>query len=664
MDTPKGGATGTTTTGSATPVHHHLHVPGRRLRHFLRPDGRKVHVTTPEEVEDMRRRLSTIETEFEVVIHGTEQHINALRETHEHHEREKATLREKHGDILDEFERVIRELDALSSEIQNVSEHAVELSSNFSKYGFSSHLRTRETPTGSSANSMHGDAPEDSDSTLNDWNARRKQGGYMRFFKRPIVRQYFHKGLLWRASEALEMASYELFVDLFYVGIIAVAGDQAAEEHTGEALLRFVIVFTLGWKFWSDVSVYVSWFDADDIIRRLSVLFGLVCLLGMTTNMAASFEDTWTPLIAFYIAGRWFGSAYYLWLSYLIPMIRGTMIATAIVNFVPGLLWIGSCYVENYARQGLVWPALFLDICGSVILVFLQRGTALVSPRLKEWASKTFEFYPALNIEHKIERTGAFVTLVFGSSILSLLYQSKAEFGINAFFGKAALSLIQAFTFNWLYFEIDSFNLHTHAIRRHYASSFIWLMCHLPFVMAFTLAGSSLAHLVLAHDCEDADYHTLREPYEERSEEHVPQGLRWYYCCGLAIALMMMNLISWTHVYKTVPSQRLKKEYRLIFRFAVSIVILLLPLKHDLNSLHLVATTTCLIVLALMVELVGASCVKAGFWYQCNAKCSYSAKCNLLRKDLEQTLKKGGVIHVEDLAGKKGTEKGGYEFGA
>jgi hypothetical protein len=38
---------------------------------------------------------------------------------------------------------------------------------------------------------------------------------------------------------------------------------------------------------------------------------------------------------------------------------------------------------------------------------------------------------------------------VMGYSILTILYQSRSSFGINAFFGKGVLGLIQAFTFNW-----------------------------------------------------------------------------------------------------------------------------------------------------------------------------------------------------------------------
>lgn len=83
----------------------------------------------------------------------------------------------------------------------------------------------------------------------------------MKFWKRPVVRQYFHKGLLWRASEVEEVASFELFVDLLYVGIIAINGDKAAEDPTGAALLRFSITFILSWKLWSDLTTVVSWFE-------------------------------------------------------------------------------------------------------------------------------------------------------------------------------------------------------------------------------------------------------------------------------------------------------------------------------------------------------------------------------------------------------------------
>ena len=36
----------------------------------------------------------------------------------------------------------------------------------------------------------------------------------------------------------------------------------------------------------------------------------------------------------------------------------------------------------------------------------------------------------------------------------------------HRFYGKAILGLMQAFSFNWIYFEIDGINIYKHAIRR------------------------------------------------------------------------------------------------------------------------------------------------------------------------------------------------------
>ena len=88
----------------------------------------------------------------------------------------------------------------------------------------------------------------------------------------------------------------------------------------------------------------------------------------------------------------------------------------------------------------------------------------------------------------------AFITLVFGHIILSVLYQSSAHFGLNAFvsmtwfsdsrfFGKAVLSMCIAYGLNWVYFDVDNSNLETHAIRRHIISSMVYGLAHLPMIM-------------------------------------------------------------------------------------------------------------------------------------------------------------------------------------
>ena len=640
-----------------TETHRHRSHRGQRLRKLLHPDGKRIHIAnSPEEHSKLKATLAKIEPDdnFDIYIHGSPEHLDAVREIHGHHEQRRESLREQHAHVYDEFEHIRGELDVLSEELHALTDHGVALDANFSKFGYDAHIRTRD--------------PESSASSLSDkqhdWEAERKMGESLKFWKKPVVRQYFHKGLLWRSSTIEEVGSFELFVDLLYVGIIDIIGEAAAEHPDGYGLLKFAITFILGWKMWTDITVIISWFEIDDIFQRLCILFIMITLFGYTLNIVQAFETTWINLIGFYLASRLFGAVYYLWMGYLIPMIRGHMYANAALVVVPAALWIASIQLEYPARLGLIWPAIALDLFGGVFVILFKRYFVdRVGSDSSPFAHKLvtyFDFFPAVNIEHKTERTNAFVTLVFGYSVLALLFQNR-EAGINAFFGKGALGLIQAFAFNWLYFEIDAWNVHTHAIRRHVLSSMLWLFAHLPFIMGYVLAAAALSKLVLAHDADDTDEHDLAEYWAERSEDHVSDGLRWYYCCGLAVALTCMSLISLSHEHKEFEGQRLKKNFRLGVRLSVAVILVCLPLAHHLNSLELVGTTTSLIIFTLAVDLWGSTDKNAEFW-RCKRACRYEADVKARKKSIIDALKRGEKIEIKQVREpERDTEKGMYE---
>ena len=310
-------------------------------------------------------------------------------------------------------------------------------------------------------------------------------GSARRFWKRPAVRQYFHKGLIWRASSHTEVGAIELFVDLLYVGIIAVIGDRAAEEPTGEALLGFCVTFVLSWRLWSDLTMVMSWIEADDVVQRVCVLVFVACewgvfgrckmglmetigLVGFTTNIENAFSgSTYTELIAFYLAERLFYALYFVLIAFLIPMIRGVLVALVIMIMISSAFWIGSIHVAYPNQLALIWIAIVWDMFATSIIVAIVGASEHLQDTWMAPVAKHMQFYPALNIEHRAERMNAFVTLVIGYSVVALLYQSDAPAGINAFYGKAVLGLIIAFSFCLIYFEVDSTNLYVHAIRRH-----------------------------------------------------------------------------------------------------------------------------------------------------------------------------------------------------
>ncbi|KAG8903990.1 hypothetical protein FRC00_014337, partial [Tulasnella sp. 408] len=252
-----------------------------------------------------------------------------------------------------------------------------------------------------------------------------------------------------------------------------------------------------------------------------------------------------------------------------------------------------------------------------------------------------------MNIEHKTERTGAFVSLVFGYSVVSLLYQNSASFGMNAFFGKAILSLIQAYCFNWIYFDVDGSFHHVHAIRRHAISASLWINAHLPFIMGFTISGAALSRLVVAHDSPNTDPHKLTEMYEERSEEELMYGWRWFYCGGLAVAFIFMALISATHIHTPLPTQRIEKRYRLAFRIAIAIAWLCLPIATELNSLELIGTTSSMTVLALAFDIYGMSCKEESFWggEECKYECATLSRTSTMVGSEKGDEKQGDIIN-------------------
>ncbi|ETI25999.1 hypothetical protein G647_02776 [Cladophialophora carrionii CBS 160.54] len=650
--------------------HPHVNHARERLRHLIHPDGRKIHIAhTPEEHVKLQKELSQQlgGDQFDVVISGSPEHLAIVRELHAHHAARRDTLRDTHGDIFHDFEQVRNDLDNLSQELSQLTHHGVAMDANFSKFGYTARIRTKDDHSGTST--PMGSLPGSTQDLLDTQQSRLTDG--LKFFKRPVIRQYFHKGLLWRSSRSGEVGTFELFADLLYVGIIGIIGDKAAEDPTGKSFLLYAINFTMAFKIWNDLTLVANWFERDDIVQKLSVMLYLILLFAYTTNISYAFEDrhpgadhdTYYPMMSFYLAERFYGAFYFIWLSYVVPLIRGTLLYTSSIILLAIVFWLASIHANYPGQLAFIWVAILIDLWGQGLGMFLSRASFKMAHhdkpgRLERFVRKNFEFYPAINIEHRTERTNAFVSLVFGYSVLTILYQSRASVGLNAFLGKGILGLIQAFAFQWLYFEIDHHGVHVHAIRRHWLSSTVWITCHLPFVLSYVLAAATLSKLVIAHDCANANVEELGESYQVKSVGELDQGLRWYYCAGIASALMTMTLLSYCHVHKRLQNPRLSKGPRLVIRTTIALAILLLPLAKDkLSSLSLIGISTALVSLTLAMDIFGMSSQGDRFWtggwcedskrsthYEARIRCSRRKK-----RDIIKALHRGETVRLDEL---------------
>ncbi|KIH91560.1 hypothetical protein SPBR_01379 [Sporothrix brasiliensis 5110] len=701
--------------------------PGRRRKpqEFLMADGRRVLVALPEDVDALRDKYAGVMREaaqdggegapqVEVVVHGSQEHKQYLEECQAHHRSQRDTLRAKYGpEMLAEWDRVTADFNNVSTELEKLADHSASLGHNFSKFGYSATLRTfggdeghgggggggghggpsgsssrRGSEVGSSADSVASGTDDDDDddsgsggddggkSGVPVWH-NQNNGQIMQLFKRPIVKQYFHRGLLWRASEETSVQSFELFFDLLYVGIIAVNGDHAAESADGFELLRFLVTFCLSWKIWSDVTQLVSWFSTNDVVQRVEILFLFACLLGVTVNMVQTFygwgssgeagsastaepaaggsagehsllfrreepatastseaflADTYPALAAYYVTARLFMGLYCFVTGLLVPLVQGTMFCQVALIVIGAALWIASIHLSMPVRLACVFVALAFDLFGGSFVVGLFRyANSHSKTRLGRYlTTKVFDFYPAMNIEHKVERTNAFISLVLGYSVVGVLYQNSHGYGVNAFLGKAVLGLVQAFIFNWIYFDIDSTNIHVHAIRRRAETAYIWQYAHLLFTLAFILSSAALTRFVVATDVDNASLDSLTEMYQARSSPELSLGLRLYYSTGLGVSLFSMTLIALCHQHKIPPTARLPKWARMANRLAVSAIFCALPAAQTLSSLSVMSIATGLIAWVLIVEIYGQSCVGDRL-FETREAGDYTARCSQRR---------------------------------
>lgn len=388
--------------------------------------------------------------------------------------------------------------------------------------------------------------------------------------------------------------------------------------------------------------------------------------------------DTFTQLVGFYLTARLFIAADFAVTAFLVPSVRGMMI-TQIANILVGAaLLIGGTTIpgithhaetataplehraeheaetaESTQRAGrlvLVFLALAIDNFGAIIPILLFRYGNTRTNSVAKRISHFYEFYPAINIEHKVERTNAFVSLVFGYSVVAMIFQNAGSFALNAFLGKAILGLTQAYIFNWLYFEVDGANIATHAIRRSHNTAMIWQQAHLIFIMAYVLGASALSMMVVATDVGNAPLDEITPFYQHRSAPDVSLALRLYYCIGFPVALLGMALISLSHEHKLpVAVCRVPKWLRLCNRLGVCVIFLCLPAAGDrLNSLELIGLATGLMVWVLAVELWGKSCKMQSFvWGEDELRCRYTARC--AQRRLEDAMKSDGEVDVVEL---------------
>ncbi len=204
------------------------HTPtGRRFKaqEFTLPSGKKIIASLPGDIPTLRKQHS--ESDADVVEHGSDAHINYLRQVHSHHEGRRDEMRARLGDAASEWEETHRQLTSVSMELEKLARRESALDHNFDKFGYNKHLRTYDGVLGDGGGVGGGSGaggaatsgvstPGDLETRGDEKRHRHGRGDSTKLFKMPVVRQWFHRGVIWRAAGQTEIMAIELFFDLLY----------------------------------------------------------------------------------------------------------------------------------------------------------------------------------------------------------------------------------------------------------------------------------------------------------------------------------------------------------------------------------------------------------------------------------------------------------------
>nr|GAT45965.1 predicted protein [Mycena chlorophos] len=488
------------------------------------------------------------------------------------------------------------------------------------------------------------------------------------FLQRPRVHQWIQNGKLYREATELQSSRFELFFDLLFVGMVHQLSEAAAEEPTGLGLGNYMITFAPAYSIWSDIRDMANQFANDDVTQRAYILWTMILLVGYSNNASsiqvrreevgevASFAANihsvnWA--IGFFVVAKVSRALLSLVYAVFLPYSRRPLLWAMFNPLVMALLFFIGIFTPIHVTIVLAVVAIFGDFSfrffGMVLFKTFEalgkRYERIRSQRLgvsadledpdaleglrsmnssttavdeqppmsmgdikmcRKLAARRSIRMPATNIEHLIERLGAFVTIVLGEMVVGVFFASSNAVGLNRESGRAILSLMIAFNLSWLYFDSAVTKHFVHAIRRHWVSGFFFTLLHLPLCMALLLASAAVNALV--------------------TTAHVDApGLKWFFGAGLGVSLCIMATIGALHRnldnregitenageggsgnlpstdkpdsesesglkrhrHRRTPLPRTTISRRIVigFRYAAGIAMCLVPLARDLSSM-------------------------------------------------------------------------------
>ncbi|GAA6015178.1 hypothetical protein JCM10207_003630 [Rhodosporidiobolus poonsookiae] len=445
------------------------------------------------------------------------------------------------------------------------------------------------------------------------------------YFSRPVIRQWTLGDILVCEQEERASGSFELFFDLMFVAIVSKLAEQVNQSNSAWSIFVFCTFFWLAWTMWNDARHYINISGTNDVSSRVYILVMIWLLVGFVANAIAlniscdydtSTEDDYDDYFGetfvlpggCYMEAGWLRSIraaltffliaralrigllliYGMWL----PRFRRAHFIRAFAMTVGSCMWVPLTHV--YAPLAfflLPLIAFVLEILAQLVSTPLLQ---IATRRSRRSASKvsgsgSYALVPAINLEHSLDRTYAFVVLVLGEMVTSTMYEAAGEWaGVALVYLRAVCGLFIAFTVLWIYQEQAAARTFSSAMRRHWLTSTAWQLLHFPLCAGLILAAAETSSFV--------------------KEGHPEQKRRWIYAGGLSCVFLCLFLLGALHrPLDRRGSALLPRSVRLSARLLCAVLLALLPLAplENVGAIVLLGVSSAALLLLLVLESVG-----------------------------------------------------------
>jgi hypothetical protein len=348
-------------------------------------------------------------------------------------------------------------------------------------------------------------------------------------------------------------------------------------------------------------------FYNDDLLQRILILWIMAVLIVYGNNAPLVDEEisAMRSTVGAYMVARMTANLAHLFYSFSSYHHRAQQRLWFVMSSIALCLYI-PLYFESVSLRNKIAVAAVAEVLEEGIWMFCYSPIAKRMLRAR--------YTTAVDIAHEIDRFAAFYIIALGEFLYTIIVGSPAAVGFNLSLLRAVWTLVIAFCLNWMYVHNDCAIDYTHPIRHSVGRAFTWVSLHLPLI-ASLLAGGHVAAASAKSSYDSNSSSGESQTTSEEGTQPFDDGQRWLLCASLGVGLFVLYAMALLYASNDGDCNLiLPKQFRIIMRPVVGLILVLLPLAKSLNLTETLSVIMALIVFCLIWENISSLQRGAKVW--------------------------------------------------